>query len=81
MNWTAREVNILKTMYNNHFASDIAKVLNRPLSQIYNQAFRCGFKKPEEFYKSKEFKELGIKTRFRKGHKGFRNSKVELNRK
>ena len=69
--WTQAEVDILKEMYPDHFASEIASVLGRTKSQIYNKAQALGLKStPEKISRSGRMSSNHpnvIASRFKKG--------------
>lgn len=50
--WTAAELRTLADLYPHIPACDVAKRLGRPLSSIYNAAFKAGLKKSAEFHAS-----------------------------
>jgi len=57
-NWNEQQVEVLKKMYPDHYAKDISKVIGKSESSIYNQAFKYGIKKSEEF-KNSELQKQG----------------------
>lgn len=70
--WTDEEISLLKEMYPDHFASEIAKVLGRSESMIYNQARKLGLKASKEKIvraaKMTAMHPNSIAARFKKGH-------------
>lgn len=69
--WTQAEIDILKEMYPDHFASEIASVIGRTKSQIYNKAQALGLKStPEKISRSGRMSSNHpnvIASRFKKG--------------
>lgn len=70
--WTEDEVEILKRMYPDHFASEIGEVLGRPQSSIYNKArqlrLECSPEKIRRSGKLSSSNPNSMRTRFKKGH-------------
>lgn len=72
MKWTEEQKRIVMEMYPDHCASEIAKIVGKSVSGVYNQARAMGLKSSEE--KIKELGRIGAKhpksiaSRFSKGH-------------
>lgn len=70
--WTEDEIRVIQEMYPDHFASEIAKVLGRSESMIYNQARKLGLKSSREKIvraaKMTAMNPNSIAARFKKGH-------------
>lgn len=71
--WKDSEVIILKEMYPDHYASDIAERLHCKVGRIYNKALQLGLHKSEAFIQREKqiqitkLMEVGVKFRFQKG--------------
>lgn len=66
--WTQAEMDTLREMYADTPTKDIAKVLNRSISQIYNQALKLDLKKSRQYlYKHVYTITTNESTQFRKG--------------
>lgn len=70
--WTEDEIRVIQEMYPDHFASEIAKVLGRSESMIYNQARKLGLKaSKEKIVRAAKLTAMhpnSIAARFKKGH-------------
>jgi len=71
--WTDIEIEIMKDMYPDHYADQVAEKLNRSISSIYGQAGKLKLKKSEAFMQSELNKQaerlrvIGVKSHFKKG--------------
>lgn len=70
--WTQEEIDILSRMYPDHFAKEIAGVLGRGVSSIYNKALQLGLEcSPEKIRRSGLMScnhPNNVSARFPKGH-------------
>ena len=70
--WTEEELAILREMYPDHFAGEIAEVLGRGESSVYNKARQLGLKcNPEKIRRTGALASQtpgSIAARFQKGH-------------
>lgn len=75
--WTNREIDLLKKLYPDRPAAEIAEQLNRQLTSVYSKAKDLGLSKSEEFLKGPLSGRLdglkGAATRFHKGHTGVKS--------
>ena len=71
--WTRQRDAILRRMFPDRFARDVAKALRVPVFSVYNRAFRLGLEKSEKFramqhrVEAERLKVFGAAHRFRKG--------------
>ena len=71
MKWTEEQKRIVREMYPDHCASEIARIIGKSVSGVYNQARAMGLKSSEE--KIKQLGKIGsthpnsIASRFQKG--------------
>lgn len=72
--WTEKEIKFITENYSDMNTTDIATILNRPISGVYGKAYIMGLKKSKEYLakmlerESKRLAEFGKNYQFKKGN-------------